>query len=51
MVDFTLFQRSTFLGSVFAMLGYGASAQVMVFFLPLFLQNAYGFNPLIAAWR
>ena len=48
MVDFTLFRRSTFLGSVLAMIGYGASAQVMVFFLPLFLQNAYGFEPLIA---
>src|SRR6202012_3881393 len=48
MVDFALFRRSTFLGSVFAMLGYGASAQVMVFFLPSFLQNAYGFEPLVA---
>ena len=47
-VDFTLFGRSTFLGAVLAMIGYGASAQVMVFFLPLFLQNAYGFEPLIA---
>ena len=48
MVDFGLFGRPTFLGSVFAMLGYGASAQVMVFFLPSFLQNAYGFEPLVA---
>jgi EmrB/QacA subfamily drug resistance transporter len=48
MVDFGLFRRPTFLGSVFAMIGYGASAQVMVFFLPSFLQNAYGFEPLIA---
>jgi EmrB/QacA subfamily drug resistance transporter len=48
MVDLSLFQRSTFLGSVLAMIGYGASAQVMVFFLPLFLQNAYGFEPMIA---
>ncbi|HEY1686436.1 MAG TPA: MFS transporter [Tepidisphaeraceae bacterium] len=45
MVDLSLFARSTFLGSVFAMLGYGAAAQVMVFYLPLFLQNAYGFHP------
>jgi Na+/melibiose symporter-like transporter len=30
------------------MIGYGASAQVMVFFLPLFLQNAYGYEPVIA---
>jgi EmrB/QacA subfamily drug resistance transporter len=45
MVDLKLFQNSTFLGSVYAMTGYGATAQVMVFYLPLFLQNAYGFEP------
>jgi EmrB/QacA subfamily drug resistance transporter len=50
MVDFALFRRRTFLGSVFAMIGYGASAQVMVFFLPLFLQNAYGFRPMAAGF-
>ena len=44
MIDFGLFENRTFLGSVFAMVGYGAAAQVMVFFLPLFLQNAYGFD-------
>jgi EmrB/QacA subfamily drug resistance transporter len=48
MMDFTLFKKDTFLGAVLAMIGYGASAQVMVFFLPLYLQNAYGFRPLIA---
>ena len=48
MVDFALFQRRTFVGAVLAMIGYGASAQVMVFFLPLFLQNAYGYAPLVA---
>jgi EmrB/QacA subfamily drug resistance transporter len=45
MVDFALFRQPTFLGAVFAMVGYGAAAQVMVFYLPLFLQNAYGFEP------
>jgi nitrate/nitrite transporter NarK len=30
------------------MIGYGASAQVMIFFLPQYLQNAYGFAPLTA---
>ena len=30
------------------MIGYGASAQVMTFFLPLYLENAYGFEPLLA---
>lgn len=44
MIDFGLFRNRTFLGSVFAMVGYGAAAQVMVFYLPLFLQNAYGFD-------
>jgi Na+/melibiose symporter-like transporter len=48
MIDLSLFKRRTFLGAVLAMIGYGASAQVMVFFLPLFLQNAYGYRPLTA---
>jgi EmrB/QacA subfamily drug resistance transporter len=50
MVDFALFRQRTFLGSVLAMIGYGASAQVMVFFLPLFLQNAYAFRPMSAGF-
>lgn len=50
MVDFALFRRRTFLGSVLAMIGYGASAQVMVFFLPFFLQNAYDFDPMTAGF-
>jgi EmrB/QacA subfamily drug resistance transporter len=48
MVDFALFKRRTFVGAVVAMIGYGASAQVMVFFLPLYLQNVYRFKPLQA---
>jgi EmrB/QacA subfamily drug resistance transporter len=48
MVEFGLFRRRTFLGAVLAMIGYGASAQVMIFFLPLYLENAYGFEPLPA---
>jgi predicted MFS family arabinose efflux permease len=48
MVEFGLFRRRTFVGAVLAMIGYGASAQVMIFFLPLYLQNAYGFEPLMA---
>jgi EmrB/QacA subfamily drug resistance transporter len=47
MVDLSLFRRPTFLGSTFAMLGYAGAAQVMIFYLPLYLQNAYGFEP---AW-
>ena len=45
MVDFTLFAQSTFLGSAFAMLGYAGAAQVMIFYLPLFLQNAFNLSP------
>jgi EmrB/QacA subfamily drug resistance transporter len=48
MVDFHLFEHRTFVGAVLAMIGYGAGAQVMVFFLPLFLQNAYGYAPIAA---
>jgi MFS family permease len=48
MVDFTLFAQPTFLGSVFAMLGYAGSAQVMIFYLPLFLQNAFDLSPAMA---
>jgi endonuclease III len=48
MVDFSLFHSRTFVGAVLAMVGYGASAQVIVFFLPLFLQNAYGYAPFVA---
>ena len=48
MIDLSLFGRPTFVGAVFAMVGYGAAAQVMVFYLPLYLQNAYGFDPLTA---
>lgn len=48
MVDLALFRRRTFVGAVLAMMGYGASAQVMVFFLPLFLQNAYGYQAIVA---
>jgi EmrB/QacA subfamily drug resistance transporter len=48
MVDFALFRSRTLVGAVLTMMGYGASAQVMIFFLPLFLQNAYGYTPFIA---
>jgi EmrB/QacA subfamily drug resistance transporter len=45
MVDLGLFRRPTFLGSTFAMLGYAGASQVMIFYLPLYLQNSYGFEP------
>jgi hypothetical protein len=48
MVDFDLFRSNNFLGTGFAMVGYAAGAQVMIFYLPLYLQNAYGFAPVVA---
>ena len=41
MVDFSLFRRRTFLGASVAMLGFASSAQVMMTYLPLYLQNAF----------
>lgn len=43
MIDFGLFTSGNFVGSGCAMIGYAAGAQVMLFYLPLYLQNAYGF--------
>ncbi|WP_297908236.1 MFS transporter [Thiomonas sp.] len=51
MVDLALFRRRTFLGSSVAMLGFAASAQVMLTYLPLYLQNAFGFGPAAAGLR
>lgn len=51
MVDFALFRRRTFLGSSVAMLGFAASAQVMLTYLPLYLQNAFGFGAAAAGLR
>lgn len=48
MIEFRLFNNPTLLGANFSMLGYAAGAQVMIFFLPLYLQNTFGFSPLLA---
>lgn len=48
MVDLSLFKRNDFLGAVLAMIGYGGTAQVMIFYLPLYLQSAFGYSPLQA---
>jgi MFS family permease len=48
MLDLALFRRADFLGAVVAMIGYAAAAQVLIFFLPLYLQNAFGYSPLVA---
>jgi len=48
MVDFAMFRSANFGGAAAAMVGYAAGAQVMIFYLPLYLQNAYGFAPMTA---
>ncbi|MDQ0393313.1 MFS transporter [Labrys monachus] len=48
MVDFGLFRRRTFLGSSVAMLGFASAAQVMMTYLPLYLQNVFGLSPALA---
>jgi MFS family permease len=48
MVDFALFRKRTFLGACFAMLGCAASAQVMMTYLPLYLQNVFALSPAVA---
>ena len=45
MVDFALFRKRTFLGASFAMLGFASAAQVMMTYLPLYLQNVFDFSP------
>ncbi|MDR3669667.1 MAG: MFS transporter [Holophaga sp.] len=51
MMDLSLFRDATFLGSSFSMLGFAAAAQVMMTFLPLYLQTAYGSSPAQAGLR
>ncbi|MFJ3483063.1 MFS transporter [Pseudomonas sp. NPDC090202] len=48
MVDFAIFRSAHFAGTVASMVGYAAGAQVMIFYLPLYLQNAFGFAPMMA---
>ena len=42
MIDLSLFRGRRFVGAVLGMFGYAACAQVMMTFLPLYLQNAFG---------
>jgi EmrB/QacA subfamily drug resistance transporter len=48
MVDFALFRKRTFLGASFAMLGFASAAQVMMTYLPLYLQNVFNLSPAVA---
>ncbi len=45
MVDLALFRDRSFVGATISMLGYAASAQVMMTILPLYLQDAFGHSP------
>jgi MFS family permease len=48
MIDLALFRQARFVGAVLAMFGYAACAQVMMTFLPLYLQNAFAFSAVAA---
>ncbi|SDH23837.1 MFS transporter [Paraburkholderia phenazinium] len=48
MVDLALFRQPRFVAAVLAMFGYAACAQVMMTFLPLYLQNAFGLSAIAA---
>ena len=48
MVNFSLFRKRTFLGASSAMLGFASAAQVMMTYLPLYLQNVFGLSPAAA---
>ncbi|WP_175796609.1 MFS transporter [Burkholderia anthina] len=48
MIDLALFRQPRFVGAVLAMFGYAACAQVMMTFLPLYLQNAFGMSAIDA---
>ncbi len=48
MIDLALFRQPKFVAAVLAMFGYAACAQVMMTFLPLYLQNAFGLSAIAA---
>ncbi|GEP60396.1 hypothetical protein [Reyranella soli] len=48
MVEFVVLRRRTFVATVPAMIGYGISAQFMVFFLLPYLESACRFKTLTA---
>ena len=48
MIDLRLFRHAPFVGAVLAMFGYASSAQVMMTFLPLYLQNAFSYSAIVA---
>lgn len=51
MVDLALFTRPAFLGATTGMIGYAASAQILIFYVPLYLQNGFGYSAMAAGIR
>ncbi|WP_322101677.1 MFS transporter [Paraburkholderia sp. J41] len=47
-IDLSLFSQARFVAAVLGMFGYAACAQVMMTFLPLYLQNAFEWSPVLA---
>ncbi|TDG10017.1 MFS transporter [Paraburkholderia guartelaensis] len=47
-IDLSLFSQARFVAAVLGMFGYAACAQVMMTFLPLYLQNAFEWSPVRA---
>ncbi|MCP3728462.1 MFS transporter [Paraburkholderia sp. CNPSo 3272] len=47
-IDLALFRQARFVAAVLGMFGYAACAQVMMTFLPLYLQNAFEWTPIRA---
>jgi EmrB/QacA subfamily drug resistance transporter len=50
MLDFELLSSPRYVGAASAMFGYGAAAQVMIFFLPLYLQSWMKLAPMAAGF-
>jgi len=48
MIDLSLFRQARFVAAVLSMFGYAACAQVMMTFLPPYLQNAFGWQAVSA---
>lgn len=48
MIDLRLFRQAAFVGAILSMFGYASSAQVMMTFLPLYLQNVFSYSAVSA---
>ena len=48
MMDLALLRHPPFLGAVTSMLGYASTAQILIFYAPLYLQNTFHVSPLMA---